>query len=320
MQAVVLTDYGCLEHRELPAPSGEGVLLQVGACGVCGSDLSVYRGTPAMRARWKPPLILGHELAGTVLQGPSQWVGKQVTVNPLVTCGQCTACQAGQHNLCPERTNVGFHYPGGLAAQIWLPPGQLVEVDPQVPVWKAALTEPLAVAVRAVRLAGAVLGQRVLVLGGGAMGSLAAWVLGQGGARVTLLEPNPLRRPYLQQLGLVHEVVEQADAWFDLVLDTVGAESTLELAVQRTRPGGKVVLVGLAAMQAGLPLQRTVLQEIGVLGSYMFTPAEFALAARWVGQLPEAMIYRRPVSQAQQAFEALLAGQVAQVKTVLLHP
>jgi threonine dehydrogenase-like Zn-dependent dehydrogenase len=319
VQAVVLTDYGRLEHRELPRPRGEGVLVQVGACGICGSDLSVYKGTPAMRARWKPPLILGHELAGTVLEGPADWVGKQVTVNPLVTCGVCAACKAGQANLCPQRTNVGFHYPGGLAGEIWLPAQQLLEIDPRVPVWQAALTEPLAVAVRAARLAGSLLGQRALVLGGGAIGSLVAWVLGQGGARVSLLEPNALRRPYLEGLGLASEVVEQAEPYFDLVIDTVGAESTLEQAVQLIRPGGKVVLVGLMAMQAGLPLQRAVLQEISVQGSYMFTPAEFALAARWVAQLPEAMMQCRSLSQAQQAFDDLLAGRVAQIKTVLLH-
>ena len=180
MRAWVLEDFGRLEVRCLEPPKGPDLLLRVAACGVCGSDLSVYKGSPAMRARWQPPLVLGHEVAGVVVEGPPDWLGRAVAVNPLVACGSCTHCRGGLENLCPERTNLGFHYPGGFAEEIRVPLRQLYPLPPGLPPWKGALAEPLAVALRAVELAGSLLGRRALVVGGGAIGSLVAWALGLG--------------------------------------------------------------------------------------------------------------------------------------------
>ncbi|MFC6920651.1 zinc-dependent alcohol dehydrogenase [Meiothermus taiwanensis] len=319
MQAWVLEDYGrlSLHHRE--TPEGAGVLLRVAACGICGSDLSVYKGAPAMRARWKPPLVLGHEIAGTVLEGPPDWLGQAVAVNPLVACGHCPACWEGLSNLCAHRTNIGFHYWGGFAEQIRVPLAQLHRLPAGVPLWKGALAEPLAVALRAVELAGPVLGRSVLVLGGGAIGTLAAWLLAEAGARVTVSERNPLRAAWLEGLGFIAEVVPTPGGLYDRVIETVGAQGTLALAVNATRPGGSVVLVGLSDLEAPLPLQRAVLQEIRIQGSYVFTQAEFARATALLAHLPDALAVRRPFAMAQASFEELLAGRLAEAKVVLLH-
>jgi threonine dehydrogenase-like Zn-dependent dehydrogenase len=319
MQAWVLEDYGRLSVHHHETPAGAGVLLQVAACGICGSDLSVYKGAPAMRARWKPPLVLGHEIAGTVQEGPPDWLGQAVAVNPLVACGQCPACWEGLSNLCAHRTNIGFHYWGGFAEQIRVPISQLHRLPAGVPLWKGALAEPLAVALRAVELAGPVLGRPVLVLGGGAIGTLAAWLLAQAGARVTVSERNPLRAAWLEGLGFIAEVMPTPSGQYDRVLETVGAQSTLTLAVNATRPGGSVVLVGLSDLEAPLPLQRTVLQEIRIQGSYVFTQAEFARATALLAHLPDTLAVRRPFAMAQTSFEELLAGRLAEAKVVLLH-
>ncbi len=319
MHAVVLEDFGRLEHRTLEVPQGAGVLIEVAACGICGSDLSVYKGAPAMRARWQPPLVLGHEIAGTVLEGPPEWLGQPVAVNPLVPCNQCDPCRAGLSNLCHNRSNIGFHYRGGFAEQIRVPQAQLYRLPRGVPLWKGALAEPLAVALRAVELAGGVLGRRVLVLGGGAIGTLAAWLLYRAGAQATVSELNPLRRAWLQELGFIEEVLPAPTATYDCVIETVGAQSTLAQAVHAVQPGGMVVLVGLADLEASLPLQRTVLQEVGLRGSYVFTHADFARATEMLAQLPDAVAIQRPISMAQASFEELLAGQLPVAKVVLLH-
>jgi len=319
MQALVLEDYGRLKPRHYETPKGKGVLLQVAACGICGSDLSVYKGVPAMRARWKPPLVLGHEIAGIVLEGPPDWLGQAVSVNPLVSCGHCQTCRRGLDNLCVHRTNIGFHYWGGFAEQIRVPIAQLHRLPPGVPLWKGALAEPLAVALRAVELAGPVLGRQALVLGGGAIGTLTAWLLAQAGARVTVSERNPLRGAWLKGLGFIAAVVSTPTGLYDHVIETVGAQSTLALAVNATKPGGRVVLVGLSDLEASLPLQRAVLQEIDIKGSYVFTQEEFAQATTLLSRLPDTLAIQRPFSMAQASFDELLASRLAEAKVVLLH-
>ncbi|MCS7057586.1 MAG: alcohol dehydrogenase catalytic domain-containing protein [Meiothermus sp.] len=318
MRAVVLEDFGRLSLQELPSPAEGEVLLKVAACGVCGSDLSVYKGTPAMRARWRPPLVLGHEIAAVVQEGPPDWVGQAVAVNPLVACGRCNSCRRGLSNLCSERTNVGFHHPGGFAQQIRLPLAQLYPLPEGLPIWKGALCEPLAVALRAVELAGATLGRRVLVLGGGAIGTLAAWLLQRGGARVWVAEHNPLRRAWLEGLGFVQGVLEAPEGSFEVVLDCVGGAQTVEAAVNAVEPGGLVVLVGLEATAASLPLQRLVLQEIGLKGAYVFTHDDFSRAVGLVAQLPDELAVVRPFGVYQETFQELLEGRLPQAKAVLV--
>ncbi|WP_018465456.1 alcohol dehydrogenase catalytic domain-containing protein [Calidithermus timidus] len=318
MRAVVLEDFGRLVVRELEPPQEGEVLLRVAACGVCGSDLSVYKGTSAMRARWSPPLVLGHEIAATVQEGPPEWLGRAVTVNPLVACGRCDPCRRGLSNLCTERGNVGFHYPGGFAQQIRLPLAQLYPLPEGLPIWKGALCEPLAVALRAVELAGGMLGRNVLVIGGGAIGTLAAWLAARAGAEVWVVERNPLRRAWLEELGFVRGVLEAPSGFYDLALDCVGAQATPDLAASHVRPGGQVVLVGLEAVEAALPLQRLVLQEIGLKGAYVFTHDDFSRATRLLAELPDELAVVRPFTQVQETFDLLLSGRLPQAKAVLL--
>lgn len=318
MRAVVLEDFGRLVTRELEPPREGEVLLEVAACGVCGSDLSVYKGTPAMRARWSPPLVLGHEIAGVVLEGPAEWQGRAVTVNPLLSCGQCEPCRRGLSNLCLQRTNVGFHYWGGFAQQIRLPLEQLYPLPEGLPLWKGALCEPLAVALRAVELAGGLLGRSALVIGGGAIGTLAAWLATRAGAEVWVVERNPLRRAWLEGLGFSRGVLEAPTGFYDLALDCVGGQATPGLAAAHVRPGGQVVLVGLEAVEAALPLQRLVLQEIGLKGAYVFTHDDFSRASRLIAELPDELAVVRPFAQVQETFELLLGGRLPQAKAVLV--
>lgn len=185
MRAWVLHDYGRLVLEEAPTPQGEGVLVRVVAVGVCGSDLSVYKGSAAMRARWHPPLVLGHEVAGVVEEGPPHLLGRAVALHPAIPCGTCGQCQAGRPHLCPRRIHLGFHLSGGLAERVRIPEAQAYPLPPGLPAWKGALAEPLAVALHGVNRGLESLPRRPWSWAEGASGPLrpGRWRRGAPGSR-----------------------------------------------------------------------------------------------------------------------------------------
>ncbi|RIH82156.1 2-dehydro-3-deoxy-L-rhamnonate dehydrogenase (NAD(+)) [Meiothermus luteus] len=133
-----------------------------------------------------------------------------------------------------------------------------------------------------------------------------------------MAERNPLRREWLKGLGFVDEVLEAAEGGFEVVLDCVGSAQTVEASVNAVEPGGMVVLVGLEATSASLPVQRLVLQEIGVKGAYVFTHDDFSRAVGLVAQLPDGLALVRPFSAYQETFQELLEGRLPQAKAVLV--
>jgi threonine dehydrogenase-like Zn-dependent dehydrogenase len=319
MKAWVLRDFGNLALEEWPVPEGSGLLLRVVATGICGSDLGALKGTPLMRARWHPPLVLGHEVAGVVEAGPPELLGKAVALHPAPPCGLCPSCRQRKPHLCERRVHLGFHRPGGLAERILVPPEAAYPLPEGLPPWKGALAEPLAVALHGAALAGAEKGEEVLVLGG-AIGSLVAFTLGLRGARVHIAEANPRRAAVLARLALgkVAGAPEAFGKTFPLVLDTVGQEASLKAALDACAPGGRVTVLGLGAVESPLPLARLVLEEKRVQGSYLFTPEEFAEAVALLPRLPEGLVRLWPMTQADKAFHSLLAGEVSEPKLVLV--
>lgn len=320
MKAWVLRDYGNLALEERPVPEGSGLLLRVVATGICGSDLSAFKGTPLMRARWRPPLVLGHEVAAVVEAGPPELLGKVVALHPAPPCGLCPSCQQRKPHLCERRVHLGFHRPGGFAERILAPYEAAYPLPEGLPPWKGALAEPLAVALHGAALAGAEKGEEVLVLGGGAIGSLSAFALGLKGARVHIAEANPRRAAVLARLGL-GEVASAPEAFgktFPLVLDTVGQEASLRAALDACVPGGRVTVLGLGGVESPLPLARLVLEEKGIQGSYLFTPEEFAEAVALLPRLPEGLVRLWPMTRADEAFRSLLSGEIPEPKLVLV--
>lgn len=319
MKAAVLEDFGSLKINDIPTPElsdSEHAILRVIACGVCGSDLSIFKGTPGMRARWTPPLFMGHELVGVVEQGPPHLLGQVVAVNPIVSCNQCRQCRAGLHNLCPNRKNIGLSFPGGFAEQVKIPLSQLYSLLPTTPAWKGALAEPLAVALRAVELAGVLNQRKTLVIGGGAIGVLAAWIAKLSGARVHIIERSAVRREWLSHFAF--EALEQPEGEYEVSIDAVGSSPTVELAVQSVVPGSTVVMVGLQDQVVNLPLYPLVLWEKKLLGSYCFTEENFRRATELVEHIPDGFAVHQPLENAPMVFEELLEGKVQVPKVVLL--
>ena len=333
MKALVYTAPNEVTFREEPDPvigSGD-VLLAVEAAGICGSDMHAYHGKDPRR---NPPLILGHELAARILEGPR--TGERVTVNPLITCGRCEYCVTGRDNLCAHRTMIGMTRPGGFAQRIAVPERTLIEIPADMPARAAALTEPAATALHALNLSMRALSRplpeaRVLVIGGGAVGLLSALLAQSYGCRdVTLAETNSLRRSAAIQAGNAGglRVVDPAgrdgryDNEIDLVIDAVGMAVTRNAAFAAVKPGGVIMHIGLADWSSEIDMRKLTLAEITLLGTYTYSTADLratvaALHGGAFGRLE--WVEERTLGEGAAAVADLDAGRSGAAK-ILLRP
>jgi len=306
MKALVYTDVETLTYTDAPMPvAGVGQsVVKIMASGICGSDMHAFLGHDPRRPA---PFIFGHEAAGTIVGGPED--GRRVTINPLVGCGTCDACQSGRDNICPERTIISMPpAPGAFAGYVAMRTENLVTVPDDVPLMQAALTEPLACGWHAVKLADAALDRpvaeaRCVVIGGGAIGVGAALALQAWGARdITVLEPNTVRRDALAGIDGFDAVdPKDAPSGADVVIDGVGYAATRADASAIVRPGGVIAHIGLGEAAGGLDVRRMTLQEITFIGTYTYTADDF-----------------RATAQGQQAFTDIRSGVVAAPKIILI--
>ncbi len=328
MRALVYRGARELQVSNVPEPALEPgeALVRIDSVGICGSDLHAYLGHDQRRP---PPLILGHEAAGTVVAGPLE--GRQVTVNPLVTCGSCRDCVSGRTNICARREIISMPPRDGAFAEFLRIPGRnLVEVPDSVPLGKAALAEPLAVAWHAVRLAGEMPCldtdcARCLVLGGGAIGLGSALCLRAADAsEVLIAEPNHRRRAIVAErsgfrtAGPEDSAVSSGE--WDLVIDAVGSVRSRAQACRTVRPGGVIGHIGLHAAEGGLDVRRMTLQEVVFFGTYTYTEADFrdTASAMFEGALGSLdWTETRALGDGRNAFEDMLDGNVAVPKIIL---
>ena len=329
MKALVYTGPESMAFRNADYPSASKceVIIKVDSVGICGSDMHAYLGHDDRRPA---PLILGHEVAGEVVDGPNN--GLRVTVNPLVTCGVCPACSSGRENLCPDRQIISMPpREGGFAQYVAIPESNLVPVPESISLEKASLTEPIACGWHAVRLARNTLNSelkdiRSLVIGGGAIGIGAALSLICSGATdVTVLETNKIRREFLAQttgLLMIDPSDLKADAEFDLVIDGVGFAQTRYTASKAVRPGGVIMHIGLGAADDGLDIRRMTLQEITFIGTYTYADEDFRATAQAIfdGKLGRLDWFEtRPLSEGAKAFDDIRQG-IVQAPKIILKP
>ena len=325
MKALVYTRPHELVFQDAPDPKvgdlGTDTLIKVDAVGICGSDMHAFLGHDDRRPA---PLILGHEAAGVTTEG------RRVTVNPLVTCRECRHCLAGQDNLCETRQIISMPpREGAFAEWLIMPERNLVTVPDDVSLTKASLAEPIACGWHAVRigrgrLQGEAASARVLVIGGGAIGVGAALsAAAQGFKDITLVEPNDLRRSYLEgklDFAVMHPENLGAGGQFDLIIDGVGYEGTRAMASQQAVPGGVIMHIGLGSGEGGLDIRRLTLQEITFIGTYTYTDKDFrdTAAAIFDGKLGALdWIEERPLSDGNQSFHDIRSGQVPAPKIIL---
>ena len=331
MKALVYTNPNEVQLHDRPDPALEAgeVVLRIDAAGICGSDMHAYHGHDPRR---KPGLVLGHEFAATITQSASPlWaVGQRVTGNPLITCGRCDWCLQGRDNLCAHRTMVGMTRPGAFAQAMSIPGGCLIELPDTLGAVAAALTEPAATALHAINLSMKCLVRplpecRVLVLGGGAIGMLAALLLRHYGVdRLDVAEVHEGRRASVAQHARCAtfdpRAESAADNAFDFVIDAVGSAVTRKTALAAVKPGGVVMHIGLQDWASEIDMRKLTLAEITLLGTYTYSMADLratvaALDRGVFGDL--SWVARRPLADGAQAFDDLHQGRLAAAKVVL---
>jgi 2-desacetyl-2-hydroxyethyl bacteriochlorophyllide A dehydrogenase len=331
MQALVYTqpnEVQLLDQAD-PVLISDEVILKIDAVGICGSDMHAYHGHDPRR---KPGLILGHEFCGTVVESASPRYSKgiRVTGNPLITCGICEYCVQGRNNLCSNRTMVGMTRPGAFAQYMSIPAASLIDMPQDMPATHAAVTEPAATALHAINLSMRALVRplpecKVLILGGGAIGMLAALLLKHYGcAEITVAEVNPLRRAQIEKFALVNTYNPKDSAphenAFDYVMDAVGSKITRQTAFASVKAGGVIMHVGLQDWASEIDMRRLTLAEITLLGTYTYTTADLraTVAALHRGAFGDLQwLDARPLTEGPQAFQDLDQGLAASAKVIL---
>jgi threonine dehydrogenase-like Zn-dependent dehydrogenase len=298
-----------------PGPLADGwVRLQVEACGICGTDLHFWHGEIPRPVGTAP----GHEFVATVLDGPAGLADVLYAVSPNVACGACDFCRAGQTNLCARGgPGLGLGRDGALAEVVDAPAVNLAPVGGVVDPVVASLTEPLAVALRGVSLGDPGPDSRVLVLGGGTIGLCAALVARERAGTVAITTRYPHQRTAAEALGVTVLAEDEAAAWGkehrpDVVVETVGGRAdTMPVAITAARRGGRIVVVGAFSEPKPIDLQKVMMKEVSIHGSFCYGHArrgpEFAAAAglvgRWHAELAALTTHQLPLDQVTTAFE-----------------
>lgn len=302
------------------------VLVKVGMGGICGSDLHYFHNGGFGTVRIKEPMVLGHEVAGTVVAvAPgveSVRIGDKVAVNPSRPCGACKFCLEGLPNQCLDMRFYGSamrtpHVQGAFRNMLLCEATQCVKVADHVPLRLAALAEPFSVGLHGVSRAGPLLGKRVLVSGCGPIGVLAiAAARAHGAAEITATDVVDEPLAIARAMGADNAInVAQDKAWvsrysadkgtFDVMLECSGNERALRDGLEVMRPRGVVVQLGLGG-DVSIPQNMVVSKELSICGSFRFH-AEFALAVKLINEgrvdLSPVVSHTFPMLQARQAFE-----------------
>lgn len=297
-----------LDDIDSPPPPGAGeVQLAVEWCGICGTDVEEYHSGPHFIPVGEPhpltgrmaPLTLGHEFAGTVVAvGPDvtdHAVGDRVAVDTLIFCGTCYWCQRHQVSLCEKLAAVGQMTDGGLAALCNAPAYSCFHLPEQVSFEAGALAETLAVTVRALRRGRLRIGERVAIVGAGAIGLMALQAARAGGAaEVYVSEPHPERAERARELGaIVVDGDELRQLGADLVIECSGSPKAIPTAIEAARKGGRVVLVGIYGGPVTLDALSIVTTEREIIGSLSHVYDEDFKTA--IGLLAEGSVRAEPV-------------------------
>lgn len=341
MKAMLLSEYKKLEVVDMPMPDvgPDDLLVEVKACGICGSDIHGWDGSSGRRI---PPLVMGHEAAGIVHQIGSTvkgfQVGDRVTFDSTVSCGRCASCRKGSINLCENRQVLGvscneFRRHGAFAEFVVVPQNISYKLPDELAFEHAALIEAVSIAVHASNRTPVKLGDTAVVVGSGMIGLLVVQAIRlAGAARVIAVDLEDSKLELAKSLGadeglnpkqcdVVAEVKRLTGGrGADVSLEVVGATPTVKMAIECTRRGGAITLVGNLAPNVELPLQAVVTRELSVYGSCASN-----------GEYPECIEYLRrgdirvdalitakaSLDEGPNWFARLYAGEPGAMKVVL---
>lgn len=323
MKAAVLAEPGTLAIQERRAPSLGGddeVLLEVEACGVCGTDLHILSTPPSHPAN--VGVVLGHEFVGIAVEVGSSVrgvaVGDRVAVAPNLWCGECAWCRRGLRNQCENGTTYGIFVDGGLAPRVAVKARACHPISKALPAHVAALTEPLSTVVHGARQAAVFPGESAVVIGAGPIGAMFCALLNAAGATVTAVEPTPERARLALELGAASVVApdELPAASADVVVDAVGSQ--LDAALDAVARGGRVLLFGMNThARTEVAQARITRDELTIVGSYVGQDV-FPDTARLLeqGRIPfeRLVTHRVPVDELPHAIDELRSGRALKVE------
>ena len=288
MKSLLLSEYNHLEIADVPLPVvGRGeVLVRVEACGICGSDVHGFDGSTGRRI---PPIVMGHEAAGTVEtvgEGATKYKkGDRVTFDSTIYCGECQYCKRGQINLCDNREVIGvscgdYRRHGAFAEYVVVPERIMYPLPIDFSFEAAAMLEAVSVALHGVKVSQVTGGETALVIGAGMIGLLTLQAARAAGCkRVFITDVDETRLKLARQVGadetlhcsgaeLVAEVMRLTGGnGVDITLEAVGRNETVAAAIDCTRKGGTVTLIGNIMPEVTLPLQKVVVRQLRLQGS-----------------------------------------------------
>ncbi|MCK1992932.1 galactitol-1-phosphate 5-dehydrogenase [Peribacillus muralis] len=336
MKALIYEGPKEMNIREVSVPSltSGDVLIKVEWAGICGSELSGFLGQNSLR---KPPLIMGHEISGTIekfagnVKGLKR--GDRVTVNPLISCGTCSYCTKGQNQLCENRGLIGAAYPGGFGEYLKVPATAIVPLPDTVSFEEGVLVEPLACAMRVIELASVRSKDTVLIMGMGPIGLFVLAAMQKRGVKtIYAVDRNEKRLEMAETLGAIpleangdlrKSLEERTNGQgVDVAIDAVGLEGTRQQCIHSCKNGGRVVFTGLHEADSSLPINEVIRKEIKMFGSFAYSNDNFLEALHFIKSeefLLKEWLVKAPLEEGQKWFETLLANPGGVAK-VLLSP
>jgi L-iditol 2-dehydrogenase len=342
MKALVLTEYKKLEYVDYPMPeiSVDAVLIRVKACGICGSDVHGYDGSTGRRV---PPVIMGHEASGEIVEIGKEvegWkIGDRVTFDSTIFCGKCEYCRLGLINLCNNRKVLGvsikeYRQNGAFAEFVAVPQRILYRLPEGVSYQQAALVEPLSIAFHAINLTPVQLNDTAVVVGAGMIGLLIIQTLKTSGVgRIIALDVKPHRLELAKKSGaddclkaddpaVIEEIFKLTHSrGADIAFDVVGTQPSILTAIASLRKGGSLTLIGNITPQVSFPLQTVVTRQISIRGSCA-SNGEYGACldfiARNLVKVDLIMEKAVPLSEGAQWFDRLYAGKEDLMKVLLV--
>jgi 6-hydroxycyclohex-1-ene-1-carbonyl-CoA dehydrogenase len=319
-----------VEGIPVPKPDAGEVLVKVAACGVCHTDLHyIDHGVKTFK---EPPLVLGHEPSGTVVEsGPGAALfraGERVLLPAVLTCGRCRLCRLGRENICESMRMFGNHRDGAYAEYVTAPEKDIFRLPEGVPLLEGSIiADALSTPFHAVTRRGEVRpGESVAVFGCGGVGMNLVQIAAAAGGRVVAVDVSEEKLEKARRFG-ASEVVDArkagdvpkavrrlTDGGADVAFEAIGLPATIRQAFDSVRTGGRLVVVGYASEEVPLPASRIMFREIAVLGSLGCRPVDYPPLIRLVAEgrlkVKELVTHRYPLEGINEAFDRLRRGEV----------
>ena len=330
MKAAVLKNWLDLELCDIPVPvpNENEALIKVKLAGVCGSDITVYRGKHMTAT---VPTVLSHEILGTIESLPEGYegefkLGQRVLMNPIISCGHCAACERGLPWVCENLKLLGIHVDGGFAEYTKVGVGKLVALDEDIPDDVAILGEPFAVGQHIMVNSRIEKGDTIFISGGATVGLyIAVFAKAAGAGRVIISEINEPRRKFVESMGIETINPTETDAMelmrevtgghgFDIVYDTSGAPACILQMPDLCRCGGKLLSLGLSGDAYPFIIGKVSFKEIKLIGNRLYSQEDFEQGVRFLEDnwremgLDRMVTDRLGLSEINKAVQMMLDG------------